>query len=435
MVAAWLAAGLLCALPSSAPGVAAPTLSPGTPTDNPLSPGAPLPPLDLLRVTPDAQLRALFASNHGWTGADGAHSVRLDAQRVLWWFGDTFVGEVQGNQRPRSTPLINNTGGLQQASTMRFFWGAAHGAPAAWLTPAEHDGSWYWPGDMLCDAQGLALFALRLASTPITPSTPEGFNFRELDPELLLVADPRGEPSSWRVVRRPLPVQPRLGAACTAEGPYLYAYGLLPEDTRRGLDRPLAVARLARRQLATAQAREWKVWQHDGTWADAPPPGQADALKKVGVLFRDAAPELSVTRVAGLPGLVAVYTPYGLSSTIMLRWAPRPEGPWSAPLRLYTCPEGAQGLLTYAARAHPELASQEGELVITYCCNTRRADEHYRDASIYRPRTLRVLLRFAHAARAAQVRARCACCSSSRTLRMLLKFAHAAHAAQVRAHI
>lgn len=399
-------------------------------------------PLRVTEVQPDPHLTARFAGLHGWTGADGAHSVRLDARRVLWWFGDTFVGDVRGQRRDASTAMINNSGALQHLSSadsaqttasdaLHFFWRASRQGPGAWITPGlacdprqkrEHAlaplqagkptpeatnqpeaprsdraeaASWYWPGDLFCDTQGLVLFAMRVASIRVTPQTPEGFNFRELDNHLLYVRNPHEDPLKWRFERHTLPSQPRLGAACLGDSHWLYAYGLLPADPTRGLDRPLGLARLPRPQIRRSKASDWEVWTTAGRWKQL---GKSDlretkgSANEVAVLFRDAAPEMSVARVPGLSGLVAVYTPLGLADTICARWAPRPEGPWSAPCTLYTCPEASQGLLTYAARAHPEQSRTSGELVLTYCCNTPHNAEHMRDARIYRPRALRVHL-------------------------------------------
>jgi hypothetical protein len=35
-----------------------------------------------------------------WTGGDGAHSVRLPDKRVVWMFGDTYLGRIYPTSPP-----------------------------------------------------------------------------------------------------------------------------------------------------------------------------------------------------------------------------------------------------------------------------------------------------------------------------------------------
>lgn len=51
---------------------------------------------------------AAFENKSGWTGADGAYSVAISDDIILWLFGDTWVGEVQ-NGRHVNADLINNS--------------------------------------------------------------------------------------------------------------------------------------------------------------------------------------------------------------------------------------------------------------------------------------------------------------------------------------
>ena len=79
-----------------------------------------------------------------------------------------------------------------------------------------------------------------------------------------------------------------------------------------------------------------------------------------------------MSRLGAAGPYVAVYTEAGLSPRIVARTAAAPEGPWSAAVRLYECPEAGwdKNVFCYAAKAHPELAAAEDELVISYCANS-----------------------------------------------------------------
>ena len=118
--------------------------------------------------------------------------------------------------------------------------------------------------------------------------------------------------------------------------------------------------------------------------------------KKPKILFMDGAPEMSVCRVRGLPGYFAVYMP-PLTRRIAMRWAEKPEGPWSEPLTLYNCPEKDDSILQYSAKSHQELLSDDaadGELIVTYCRNTKTMEEHFSKPEIYFPQALKIRLDF-----------------------------------------
>jgi len=89
---------------------------------------------------------------------------------------------------------------------------------------------------------------------------------------------------------------------------------------------------------------------------------------------------------------VLVCTENGLSDKVIARTAPEPWGPWGAPRVVYGCPEAAwsQRVFCYAAKAHPMLASQPDELIISYAANSYDLSGVINDARLYWPRFLRV---------------------------------------------
>jgi hypothetical protein len=81
-------------------------------------------------------------------------------------------------------------------------------------------------------------------------------------------------------------------------------------------------------------------------------------------------PSTSHTSPSQVQSAVAVYTENGLGDRIVGRFASASEGPWSAPLLLYTCPETGKdkGVFSYGGKAHPWVASGS-ELLVGYCVN------------------------------------------------------------------
>jgi hypothetical protein len=111
-------------------------------------------------------------------------------------------------------------------------------------------------------------------------------------------------------------------------------------------------------------------------------------------LFADGQVELSVHYVSSLDRFVEVQM-RGLwlsdpRTAIGLRWAVRPEGPWSPLAAVYrpvesTLPNAAD-LIAYAAKAHPE--QRGADVVLTYVVNDPR---HATPAdAIYYPEPLRL---------------------------------------------
>jgi len=44
------------------------------------------------------QCLPVFPDKDGWYGGDGAYSIKLDQERTLWLFGDTFVSREKGRK-------------------------------------------------------------------------------------------------------------------------------------------------------------------------------------------------------------------------------------------------------------------------------------------------------------------------------------------------
>jgi len=114
------------------------------------------------------------------------------------------------------------------------------------------------------------------------------------------------------------------------------------------------------------------------------------------ILMADGAPEMTVSRVGGLAGYFATYIRAGIGKDISIRHADHPEGPWSEPQTVYHCSQPSKDSFIYGAKAHHELATSEGELVITYCRNSPSLQENVNHPEIYCPHGVTVMLRQCH---------------------------------------
>ena len=147
--------------------------------------------------------------------------------------------------------------------------------------------------------------------------------------------------------------------------------------------RKLLTARVAKESLANFD--QWRFYAN-GEWKN----DAKDATGQAGGL----AAEFSVSYLPGLKRYALVYTESGLSDRVVGRFATSPEGPWSDPVLLYTCPEMKKDkkVFTYAGKAHPHLATGN-ELVISYATNSFEWGPVINNAELYWPTFVRVSLK------------------------------------------
>ncbi|MDY3554826.1 DUF4185 domain-containing protein [Gemmata sp. JC717] len=351
--------------------------------------GAPPAPPTVVKAEPDAALTASFRQKDGWVGGDGAFSVSLGEKRALWLFSDTWVGAVRDGKR-KDVELVNNTVGVEDGtgSDRKLTFAVQKGAkgkPAALFTPPDGEG-WFWPFAGHVADDKLHVFLPRFEKT----SDPGAFGFRGFDLWLGTVARPDADPLKWKPEYTKVPFADltgtrkwAFGSAVLTVGDFAYVYGYEETPSKPFPVRKLLTARVPRDKLA-----DFKAWRFlaNGEWTADPKDatGQAD---KVAV-------ELSVSYLPGLKQYALVHTENGLSDRIVGRFAPAPEGPWSDPVLLYTCPEMKKDkrVFSYAAKAHPHLATGN-ELVISYVVNSFDLGPVVNNAELYWPLFVRVRLK------------------------------------------
>jgi hypothetical protein len=347
----------------------------------------------------------LHEVRRGWLAADGAYSLQLSPQVVLWTFGDTIVGEVRAGKRQDAT-MVNNTLALQvgrspDRARMRFYWGTedARGKPTAFFVPPEAGGgaldetgvrpehaSWYWPFDGAVVDGTLYLFLMEIERTEAGGL----MGFRQVGATLAVIEEPLRSPRRWRPRYLPLPnsiAGPRhqrfYGAAVHLEGEHLYVYGYDEVIQPGKPDKQLVVARAPRSSIAA-----FDTWEYlDGRrWKRAP--------ERVRPVAGPVPAEFTVHR-QGSEVLLVQSDGAGMGPGIYLRRAPGPAGPFGPPEHLYDCQElgRIEGASCYSAKAHPELPAPPGELVTTYCTNSNDFWGVFTDLRLYLPRFVTVATR------------------------------------------
>jgi len=384
------------------------------------------------QAAPDAAWDAVFTRTEGWTGGDVAATVDLGDGRTLWLFGDSLIGRVEGGKHAAGTQMVNNavavhatppagSGRAPPADAVRFHWGqpAPDGKAAAWIIPdparvkAHGDESaekgangWYWPagGGCVVPGQGgkdrLILFLWHIGRRAGDHGI---WGFKNVGGAVAVVENFREPVEKWRARQSanphvvtadaakadPVRRETNWGSAARLErsgesagAGYLYIYGIREAGP---LNKQLLVARAPAASIEPFDT--WRFYTARGEWS----PQAAEAAPIADGLTS----ELSVERLktGGRDLLVMVQSEPVFGRRILVRTAPRPEGPWTRAAPVYEVAGVAKNktYFTYAAKGHAPLA-REGELLITYVINSHDFWAMLGDAQIYRPRFVRLPL-------------------------------------------
>jgi hypothetical protein len=331
-------------------------------------------------ASPAPEWTAKFAGTAGWIGGDAVYSVRVNDKRVLWFFGDTFIGTVKDGKRAGAA-MVNNTVGVMDGETIRFQHGRkSDGKPAAIFIPKDGKG-YYWPLGGAMSGSKLVQLLVRVESTKAGGA----FGFRQIGQELAVIDNPTEDPAKWAVTYSPLPFakfEPKderlWGGAVQTVGKETYIYGIEDREKKFG-SRRLLTAKVETAKMADPSA--WRFRTING-WSDKP----ENAISTV----RGLATEFSVGP-APTGGFVLTYTENGIGDRIVARFAPEPHGPWSEPVLLYSCPEKAnKKVFCYSAKAHH--FNESKEMLVSYCVNGWNFSTSIEDQSVYRPQFILVKL-------------------------------------------
>jgi uncharacterized protein DUF4185 len=406
------AAFVLCAV-TAWPAVSAP------PPQSAASAGVPA-------VRPDESWNAVFDRRDGWTGADVAGTVDLGDGRILWLFGDTWIGSIRDGKRMPGARMVNNSIAVHpkdkaapwnapDPKAVRFYWGAnkADGQPTAWVVPSgetaglqspSENREWFWPtGGGLAvggsaNSRRLFLFFFRVQRNPHGNGV---WNFSIVGTTLGTIDNAAEPVDRWRVrllnVPHSIKVNRPGGRLAETEMTWGMTACLDPKTARdKSPDALIYGVRktgpfnnslvLARVPAAIVdQFDAWKFYGGKNSWVHSPTASTPIADGMVS--------EFSIERIAQGDRTTYVLTqsePF-FGWRIFARTASQPQGPWSRPRTVYTVPDVKRNrsYFTYAAKGHAAL-SRPGELLVTYLVNSNQFADLLTDTQIYRPKFMRL---------------------------------------------
>jgi hypothetical protein len=272
----------------------------------------------------------------GWVAGDGSYPVQLPDRRVAWLFGDSLVHRADG-----SNMIVHNAIVVQDRSgRLRTLAGGTAAEPADLIPPVQPN-TWLWAASGFVDHGRLMVFAEEFTGAG------DGQRFQATNRRYLV---PFQLPDLDRGTPRPVYDGPvAWGHAVLVSGGWVYVYGNLERDGWTNL------TYLARFRPGGADGY-WQFWNGRGFGPEAlaaAPIGRRDG----GELVAKVASVIPWPQSGGGGFAALTIDPFG--TTIDLRVAPAPQGPWSASHVLYTIPERH----SYLPRAR---TTTSGAVVLSY---------------------------------------------------------------------
>ncbi len=318
-------------------------------------------------AVPDPYFNRLFTrTGDGWTGGDGTLSVPLPDGRTLWLFGDSFLGTVSPDgTRPLDTPMVRNCIVVQDGSRLTTRHGGTAAAPDSFFPPLAAD-EWCWPADATVEGDRVRVLLHR---------------FRQLQPALWDWQWTGTAVASLDLPELTLETITPLAIAngvmyCTilerAEATFVFGVA------EGGGQRSMHVARAPPGRLL---GDGWRFF--DGaSWSPDPAASRPVAT--------GVSTQFAVASIGERLVLVTMDCRTPFSPELVLYRAERPEGPWQGPVGIYRAPEADAAIAAYNPFVHPQFTAA-GRWLVSYNVNhVSDPSALYRDASIYRPRFLRV---------------------------------------------
>jgi hypothetical protein len=337
-----------------------------------------------------------FPDKDGWYGGDGAYSIKLNGERTLWLFGDTFVASEEGRKDRIDMDVILgitlaiSTCPVNSEFKIQYYLKKKNGK----FISSFGENEWLWPQDpfIIDDILYIPLIAVKA-----TNKKGELFNFKITGHKLARIKDfSAADPYKWSIDYIDLTpaIPPEIAAFATTSVVhdnyvYFYPFYAYSKDTVNVLGNILA--RIPASKLDRPEGAI-EYFAEDGTWLNNLNPARVKVVLEAGVS------ELSVRYHSADKKWIAVYlNTQNKGDRFLYQTADKPEGPWTEPKDLgvkvpEVDPNSAlydKNSFCYAGKEHIEFARKKN-LVVTYVCNSAEDFEKKtsflrRNLFLYRP--------------------------------------------------
>ncbi len=339
--------------------------------------------LNLLTAEPWSSADLLFKKDQKWLGGDGAGSIDLGDNRVLWLFGDSIIAKGEIPRRDEAV-MIRNSIAIQSGynpslASIRFYWKIRNKRPESFF-PEDND-KWFWPGQGIKIHKILLIFLLKIRSSN------NEFGFEAIGWKAVTILNSDEDPNKWVLNWLNTP-ENEYGVifgsgSILLVNHFVYAFG---SDESR--DHGIYLIRWPVNHVIQENlvSPEWWAGKEKG-WVK-----QQNLTGKPQPVFSEGQTEFTVHFEPLLGKFLEIQTAGFGSADIAFRIGESVTGPWSDLQRFYRPDEYfCKDVLIYAGKAHPELVG--ADIVLTYATNSTHFSQLIGDTSLYFPRFLKVNLK------------------------------------------
>ncbi len=334
-------------------------------------------------------LDALFhGDEQGFYGADGDLSMPIGKGRSLWLFGDVIVGsrdDIRSFELPRNSVGILNRN-RKGTFKFKYYWRVENGRAKSFF-PTPKAGEWLWPG-VGCMINNKLYFFLHRFQTN-NKKKYEAMRFRYVGFCVIRVANPQDAPDLWSLefLSIPKPCHSVFwGNACFLDKDgFLYLWGASYGHRKKGT----VMVRCPIEYLEKNKGKGWEYFVQCN-----PNPFWSYKSHSLYPLFSDRATEMSLCYLKKQKIFIVVYGGRRRNS-IGIRISKDLKGPWSPYREIYDPPEYKwnKHYFCYAPKAHPEMSSDDNELLVTYITNSLYVKDVFKDKRIYYPKFISLKLK------------------------------------------
>jgi hypothetical protein len=337
-----------------------------------------------------------FIYKDGWLGGDGAYSIKLTNNKILWLFQDTAIGNNNSINR-NNAQLVRNTIGVSSCEKkagweINYYWGDnTKENPEPFFKPLN--GNWgYWPIDGFIYNHKLYICLNKI----VNKSTEEDelFNFESIGTDLAIISNYKALPSKWKIEYRELSKETHLGVGTSAikQGNYILFFSYYDSNGENQFSIFLTRIRLKR---LNNPAKYLEYYTKDNRWKLGFDPDKAKIIISNGIS------ETSIRYHSEIKQWIAIAGPKFLSNIIYISFADKLTGPWSKAEPIFSIPEMQPSNIEYdmdtfcyAGKEHIEFHNKGYKILITYVCNSSNLEKLLRNMNIYKPRPVLVEFKF-----------------------------------------
>lgn len=333
---------------------------------------------------PDPATENTFHGIKNFSGGDGVISIKLEPNRILWLFGDTFVGGGRDKLRISCKMVRNSvavsTGNLKKHS-FECRWKTLKGTPDAFFL-SNKPKRWYWPLGGIVKHEILYVFLQEIKQTDSSV-----FGFITSGNYIAKIKNFQKDPYLWNIEYTEIPFykanEPSifcLGSAVFDYEKRTWIYGFLQKNQKKHNEKNMIAFSLP----SEMNPDNFNAWKPEGTNL---------------MPFSKASPvEFSVftlpakLKVAKEYPCCAIYSKNGMSPKVMIAMAKAPGTPFIFEKAVFkSSPDKQKGHFAYAGKAQPNLGFKKG-LLCTYIYNCTTLEELLKNKKVYYPKFFRLFI-------------------------------------------